>query len=575
MSESAMARIRSVEEFLQEIGAYEFPHANGRTLYDHLVGTRDILRVWSQPEWVCDAGALHSVYGTDIYQKQLLTPARRVDVQAVAGARSERLAYLFGVIPRRLLFGQLEGYGQIPAEGLSLPCEVNGDEWTEQLDSDEVTSLLILHMANTAEQACQADGSPRLYLANLSHWGRLAGTVAAAVPPVFDSCRQTVSPEDESAALDAYDAGLAAMSCHHAVAVDQFTRAALKCPWVGEPAVWLAYLALQQGARAEAQSWIEKARTVCRQWGTAWDKRIGHEDWLALIDFVAREAEEPEIGPLPSPDPDGLPAFLKQLEKRSWVEVYLGAAPDDEQNDSGLDRFHRYVALFAEPDCASRMKVYPALRSRAWHDPQDFPLARALEAEYDTICREILALDQRQFAMESEPIPRSGSWNVLFFHERGRRNDEMCRRCPVTSQVIESHRSVRTLAGICYVSRLSPGTHVTAHYGPTNLRLRCHLGIRVPDGNCGIRVDGQTRQWQEGKCVVFDDFLLHEAWNHTAEERVVLIVDLWHPDLTDEEIVLIEGLHRYTVGHSASLTAYWAANEKARAVMDDRGSQSC
>jgi aspartate beta-hydroxylase len=34
---------------------------------------------------------------------------------------------------------------------------------------------------------------------------------------------------------------------------------------------------------------------------------------------------------------------------------------------------------------------------------------------------------------------------------------------------------------------------------------------------------------------VFDDSFEHEAWNKGARERIVLIVDIWHPDLTPRE----------------------------------------
>jgi aspartate beta-hydroxylase len=36
--------------------------------------------------------------------------------------------------------------------------------------------------------------------------------------------------------------------------------------------------------------------------------------------------------------------------------------------------------------------------------------------------------------------------------------------------------------------------------------------------------------------VVFDDSFEHEAWNdHPSATRIVLIVDVWHPDLTPKE----------------------------------------
>jgi len=45
----------------------------------------------------------------------------------------------------------------------------------------------------------------------------------------------------------------------------------------------------------------------------------------------------------------------------------------------------------------------------------------------------------------------------------------------------------------------------------------------------------------------------------------VLIVDLWHPDLTPAEIAFLEGLHRYGAHQADSLTAYWAAKADSQA----------
>lgn len=122
---------------------------------------------------------------------------------------------------------------------------------------------------------------------------------------------------------------------------------------------------------------------------------------------------------------------------------------------------------------------------------------------------------------------------------------------------------MRTISGLIYVSRMGPGTHIAAHRGPTNLRVRCHLGIEVPSGDCAIRVAGETRYWEEGRCLVFDDFFEHEAWNHTAHDRIVLIVDLWHPALSPSEVRLLEGLHSHTYAHARRLSRYWAANAAA------------
>jgi aspartyl/asparaginyl beta-hydroxylase (cupin superfamily) len=106
-------------------------------------------------------------------------------------------------------------------------------------------------------------------------------------------------------------------------------------------------------------------------------------------------------------------------------------------------------------------------------------------------------------------------------------------------------------------------THIAPHRGPTNLRLRCHLAISAPAGDCAIRVGDETRRWHEGKCLVFDDFLVHEAWNHTDEDRVVLIVDLWHPELTATEVMLLEGLQNHIYRQAERLGRYWSVNAAA------------
>jgi aspartyl/asparaginyl beta-hydroxylase (cupin superfamily) len=62
---------------------------------------------------------------------------------------------------------------------------------------------------------------------------------------------------------------------------------------------------------------------------------------------------------------------------------------------------------------------------------------------------------------------------------------------------------------------------------------------------------------------VFDDYFEHEAWNHTDEDRIVLIVDLWHPGLSSAEVRLLAGLHRYAAACARQLNRYWAANAAA------------
>jgi aspartyl/asparaginyl beta-hydroxylase (cupin superfamily) len=74
-------------------------------------------------------------------------------------------------------------------------------------------------------------------------------------------------------------------------------------------------------------------------------------------------------------------------------------------------------------------------------------------------------------------------------------------------------------------SNLQPNTKLNPHHGQFHNSLRCHLAITVPKGDCGITVNGQTRNWIEGKILIFNEALEHTAWNFSDKERVVLIFD--------------------------------------------------
>ena len=235
---------------------------------------------------------------------------------------------------------------------------------------------------------------------------------------------------------------------------------------------------------------------------------------------------------------------------------------------AGNLRLNRYVGSFLTNHASPRMGVYPGLTSAPFHDVSRFPGALALERNYPAVRAEIEALAAEDFQPEAENLKERGSWDVFLFYERGRRHEANCARCPVITGIIEASSTVRTTAGLLYVSKLSPGTHIKPHRGPVNLRLRCHLGVSVPAGDCGLKVGGKSRRWREGQCLVFDDSLEHEAWNRTAEPRIVLILDFWHPDLTPAEVAFLEGLHRFAGFQATSLNRYWSANEAARMKMD-------
>jgi aspartyl/asparaginyl beta-hydroxylase (cupin superfamily) len=236
----------------------------------------------------------------------------------------------------------------------------------------------------------------------------------------------------------------------------------------------------------------------------------------------------------------------KRLQK-----LQPGSAPQRIQQCLRV-RFGQEQADYA--NSLQRPEFYiPGLRSLAWHDPAEFPWVGRLESAHAAIAAECQAL-AGSGALDRRPEGRGGRWATAHLYFLGERSAELCERCPVTSQLIESIPGADH-AGLVYFASLAPGTHLEPHCGPTNARLRCHLGLKVPDG-CSIRVGAETRLWTEGKCFVFDDSFEHEVWHLGTEVRTVLVFDIWHPDLTVEEIAAI-----------AELTRLSAANAEVRAKL--------
>lgn len=84
-------------------------------------------------------------------------------------------------------------------------------------------------------------------------------------------------------------------------------------------------------------------------------------------------------------------------------------------------------------------------------------------------------------------------------------------------------------------SAVTPGTHITPHNGPTGKKMRIHLPLIGTEG-ARMRVGDETKHLEAGKCIIFDDSFNHEAWHDGTQTRINLIVDIWHPELTDAEV---------------------------------------
>ena len=167
--------------------------------------------------------------------------------------------------------------------------------------------------------------------------------------------------------------------------------------------------------------------------------------------------------------------------------------------------------------------------------PTVFPWLDRFEAEWRTIRAElelVLATNEalptfHQLSVDQKRISQGESWKVFPFYVFGDSFEPNLERCPETARLLARVPHLRN----AMFSILAPRYHIPAHKGPTNGIIRIHLGLIVPGGPeaCRIRVGDRIFGWEEGKCVVFDDYFDHEVWNDTDRPRVVLFFDVDRP----------------------------------------------
>ena len=187
-------------------------------------------------------------------------------------------------------------------------------------------------------------------------------------------------------------------------------------------------------------------------------------------------------------------------------------------------------------------------RSPIWDVPDEKPLdfITVLFEEkqiLETIRGEYEYISIQEDGWKTNTTP-AGRWRVFHLFNQGVKVRENCQCCPETVRHLESLQGFMkgNVFGNAMFSSLEPGSHIETHTGPCNYRLRCHLPLVVPEGYC-MRVGECAISWQVGKMLIFDDSYVHTVWHSqtrsNAQKRVLLIFDIWHPEVDGRERELI------------------------------------
>lgn len=191
---------------------------------------------------------------------------------------------------------------------------------------------------------------------------------------------------------------------------------------------------------------------------------------------------------------------------------------------------------------------FPRLPQIQFYQREDFPWLGEIEAAAPAIRAELEAVLAAEDgfspyveANPDRPLPNSPllgdpSWSAFYLWKSGVPAEGNAERCPRTMEALEKAPMprIRGRSPMALFSLLRPGTHIKPHHGLLNTRLICHLPLIVPPG-CRLRVGNEVRTWEPGKALIFDDSIEHEAWNDGSETRVVMIFEIWRPEITSEE----------------------------------------
>lgn len=167
-----------------------------------------------------------------------------------------------------------------------------------------------------------------------------------------------------------------------------------------------------------------------------------------------------------------------------------------------------------------------------FYPSKEFEQLLFLEESFLLIKNELLELISKNHDTWLNTFPsyvnsvEKNAWQVFtfsFFQMKNTTNEGIC---PKTASIINKIPGLIS----CDFSRLKKQTHILPHKGYSKMILRCHLPLIIPNREaCGIRVGEETKYWEEGKLLIFDDSYEHEAWNNGDKDRFVLMFDIPNP----------------------------------------------
>lgn len=273
-------------------------------------------------------------------------------------------------------------------------------------------------------------------------------------------------------------------------------------------------------------------------------------DTRAAASWFRAAVKQAQVSPVPSvlhPYLDRAARFIDEAGAAFEAHLLssLGGAAQVPRVRHAIDLLTGRQQLFLQEPS---MFYFPGLPQRAFYEREEFPWLPEVEAATAAMTAELQARladgdDFRPYVETSpdrpapnNPLRDDNRWGAHYFWQAGVAVDDHVAQAPATMAAL-ALAPMPVIAGrspMALWSILQPGAHIQPHHGMLNTRLICHVPL-ISNPQCGIRVGAETRHWQPGRALIFDDSFEHEAWNRGRETRIILLFEIWRPEIGPEE----------------------------------------
>lgn len=248
---------------------------------------------------------------------------------------------------------------------------------------------------------------------------------------------------------------------------------------------------------------------------------------------------------------------MAPYEKRTAEEMIQGIWSRISSHGLGhLDRIKVYLFNMLDGNATPanspdrelfRFLYVPGLGAGPYFDPESLPplngaaeLAAIQEEAIAAFRQRKLLTDHSDLVIGNAPLAQAG-WDCLYFRKEFVDIGETHRLFPATSAYLRRQR----IATEALFSRLVPQTSIEPHSDCANYVATVHLPL--VDSTASILVSGIEKGYAAGAPIFFDSTFIHSVENGAPVPRDILLFNVWHPDLSDEEVAALELIRRLWV----------------------------